>query len=444
MKQRLLIFFGLGLLLALLAGLNAASYVQKEKTPDREEKPNRSSYNSGPTGTQAFYTLLSETGRKVIRWQHAPADLLGNAGDRPSVFVVIGQVRRQFTPNECTDLLRWVAEGGRLVLIDRFPDEDLISTTSSWKINVQEDPLALPFNTDPSEVVQMVGKTGAAKPVQPSIFSVGVNAIQPSQFASSITLSQISDPDQGKTIPTPDPRHARRLPNAVVSEPSTKAPAVHYSSGGKNLVVDAPFGSGTIVFVSDPYLVSNGGISLVDNAQLGINLVSTNGTIAFDEFHQGFGDGNQFVQFFAGTPIIAIFFQAAALIAFVFYSQSRRFARPLPEQEPDRLSKLEYISAMSELQQRMRAFDLAMENLYHDFRRRACRLLGLDTMTTRYDELARAISDRTDLEFQPTFNTLFKCEDIIHGEPTNKAEMLRLTAELRKIETKLGLHRAAK
>ena len=55
--------------------VNAASYTQKEKTPDSEAVPNRSTYNSGATGTQAFYTLLAETGRKVTRWQDAPAAL---------------------------------------------------------------------------------------------------------------------------------------------------------------------------------------------------------------------------------------------------------------------------------------------------------------------------------------------------------------------------------
>src|SRR6187551_2133735 len=72
MKQKLSILILLVLMAALLAGLNAASYVQKEKTPDSEWSPNRSSFNSGATGTQAFYTLLAETGHKVMRWQDSP------------------------------------------------------------------------------------------------------------------------------------------------------------------------------------------------------------------------------------------------------------------------------------------------------------------------------------------------------------------------------------
>jgi hypothetical protein len=58
------------------------------------------------------------------------------------------------------------------------------------------------------------------------------------------------------------------------------------------------------------------------------------------------------------------------LIGLIFFSQSRRFARPLPPDEPNRLSKLEYVAAMAQLQQTTKGYDLAIENIYTDFRRR--------------------------------------------------------------------------
>ncbi|MEO7658506.1 MAG: hypothetical protein ABIV48_02730 [Pyrinomonadaceae bacterium] len=51
----------------------------------------------------------------------------------------------------------------------------------------------------------------------------------------------------------------------------------------------------------------------------------------------------------------------------------------------------------------------------------------------------RAASDRRDAE-----RTLHQCEEIIRGEPTNKREVLRLAAELREIEQKLGMTRNCK
>ena len=209
------------------------------------------------------------------------------------------------------------------------------------------------------------------------------------------------------------------------------------------MLIDFPFGSGEIVFLTDPYVVSNGGINLVDNAQLATNIVaSRNGIIAFDEFHQGFGAGeNQLLVYFSGTPVVPIFLQLAALVGLLLFSQSRRFARALPTDEPNRLSKLEYVSAMAELQRRTRAFDLAIENIYGEFRRRSSRSLGVDNFTVSRRDLAQMIAERAKLNADETENMMFKCEEIIHGEPTNKREVLELTKRLRETEEKLGLKR---
>lgn len=452
MKQKLAIFVLLIVVIAILVGLNAATYTQKEKAPDSELFPNRSSFNSGATGTQAFYTLLAETGRSVVRWQDAPAALHA-ARKKPAVFVVAGSTRRPFTDDEIESLLRWVSDGGRLVLIDRSPTEGLLVTSAMWKVNVVDKNTFEIYGVDPSEQNQMIAETPAIKPVQPTLLTSHVNAVQPSRFASTISFERMTNTGTGGGIssgteddeaPPPPPRvRLSKQGQAYPARPSDLAPVVHFAANEKNLVADMPYGEGRIVILADPYIVSNGGIGLVDNAQLGINLVATNGgTIAFDEYHQGYGgDQNRFLQFFAGTPVVAIFLQAVVLLGFIFYSQSRRFARAVPEPEPDRLSKLEYVSAMAELQQRTRAFDLAIENIYNDFRRRATRLLGLDNMTTKAPEIALAISERTGLDRSKTLRTLTLCEDIIHGEPTTKSEVLELSSELREIENRLGLHR---
>jgi len=474
MKQKLFIFLGLILLIAVLVGLNAASYTQKEKTPDSEIAPNRSTYNSGATGTQAWFSLLAETGRKVVRWQEPPGPL-ATVKDKPVVFVVIGSVRREFTDAEIESLLVWVAQGGRLVIIDREPPKGLATTTANWNIDFQNTPQFELLTADPSDQSQMTKDTAAVKPIQPTLLTHSVNAIQPSRFVSAIQFERISVPGEGsgqspasppppKAEPTPyyeddedsdeppapPPRStitvAKPLDTAAVPPPSQIAPVVHFSSSDKSILVEVPFDEGKIIYLSDPYIVSNAGISLVDNAQLAINLAaSKNGTVAFDEYHQGYGQNNNaFLKFFEGTPVVAIFFQALILVGLVFYSQSRRFARPVPEPEPDRLSKLEYVSAMAELQQRSRAYDLAIENIYTDFRRRAARLLGADNFLTKYDELARLIAERTGLDARKVGETLFKCEDIIRGEPTSKREVVELIAALRGLEQKLGLTRAAR
>ena len=245
-------------------------------------------------------------------------------------------------------------------------------------------------------------------------------------------------------MPTPKPTVLPMLDNDRTDTAQTSAPVVHISNNEKILLTDFTFGSGKIVFLTDPFIISNGGISLVDNARLGINIVAAgDGIIAFDEYHHGYGaEHNRLFAYFTGTPVIPIFLQCIALIAVIMFSNSRRFARALPELEPNRLSKLEYVSAMAELQQRTKGFDLAIENIYTDFRRRVVRLVGVDNFATQRTDIARLIAERLPTEnFGEIDEILRKCENISHGEPTNKKEVLQLAKRLRELEEKLGLKR---
>jgi hypothetical protein len=516
MKQKLFIILGLAVLITVLVGLNAISYTQKEKELDSEAYPNRSTYNFGATGARAFFDLLAETGRKPVRWREAPAELLVNDANKPATFVIIGHTRREITEEEATQLLRWVSEGGKLVVIDREPPGSLVKTTADWHLFFNTAFRRPGYTTDASDQKEMTTGIKAAKPVQPTVYTRSLNGVQTSIFATSVNFDHLTTAEienktsrrtsnpapfpsfskatpkyetPPKTVATPTPLPdddeeddglgkappagsgrgsgtsdgpvitvKKATPKPAVAVPAAtpggeyetaalRAPVVHLNADGRNLLVDVPYGAGQIVFLSDPYIVANGGINLVDNAQLAINVVaSREGIIAFDEYHQGYGaNNNRLLQFFAGTPVIPIFLQIALLVALIFFSQSRRFARAVPEPEPNRLSKLEYVSAMAELQQRTKGYDLAIENIYTDFRRRVARLVGVDALKTRKQDLALLIVERLPDENAAALAELMqRCEDVMHGDATGKKEVLRLTTRLREIEEKLGLQRRKK
>ena len=488
MKQRLFIVLVLVFLVALLALLNAATYVQKEKVADTELAPNRSTFNAGTTGTQAFYTLLSETGRNVTRWQTTLDTIASDTTkNRPSVFVMIGPFRNELTEVETTELMRWVSAGGTLILIDREPSSDLALTTAQWQMDVAPAASEDIFNVDASNQRQMTASTPAHKPVLPSAFSHKVSAVQPSRFASSIRLERFAQQAAGtgsgtgagyykryESTATPEPSPydfstggeappppANYSPEpdemesdeavddaeeAAVFEPAFEAPLVHLAGGGRNLLVEAPFAAGRVIILTDPYIVSNAGISIVDNARLAVNLVtSREGLIAFDEYHHGYGaNNNRFFQYFEGTPIIALFLQFGLIVALVFYSQSRRFARAVPEKQQSRLSKLEYVSAMAELQQRTKAYDLAIENIYADFRRRVCAVVGLDNTIASRSEIAARIAERVGGSPRDIQEVMYLCEEVIRGEPIGKKDTVALVDKLRHIESQLGLRRAGR
>jgi len=435
MRQKLAIFVGFFLLLAILVGLNAATYVQREKTPDTETEPNRSTYNSGVTGTQAFYTLLFETGRRVTRWRSTVDMLRTEKRDPVSTFVIMGPTRRPIDETEWKQLFEWVNEGGRLVIADRAPPPEMTSFIKGWDIKHNTNDLELTFGIDPADRKQMTEGMSASRPVQPSLFTRNINAVQTSRFASHISAAWRGGQAAGTT--------SRDISNTPEIAPYD-APVVYLVGGQRNVLADIKYGSGSVVFLADPYVLSNGGIPLVDNARLGINIVTAGGgLIAFDEYHQGYGSNqNRLLQYFAGTPVTAIFLQVVLVAGLIFISRSRRFARPIPEPEPDRLSKLEYVSAMAELQQRTRAYDLAIENIYGEFRRRAGNLFGLDSRAASPRELAAKIAERIKCEQNELERTLQRAEDIAHGDPTNRKETVAIAARLREIESQLGLSRS--
>src|SRR5215210_1429794 len=131
MRQRLALIIGIGAVLVVLIGLNAASYVEIEQTPDSEYDPNRSTYNSGATGTRALYDFLRESGREVTRWRETPAALLKSDQPKPSTFVIL-QPKISYETDEVESLLQWVRGGGRLVIIDRRPNPHLLPDSGNW------------------------------------------------------------------------------------------------------------------------------------------------------------------------------------------------------------------------------------------------------------------------------------------------------------------------
>ena len=479
MKERFLIIISLLLIFGALVGLNAASYAPTETAPDDEARPNRSTFNAGATGARAFYDFLRETDKLVSRWQEKPSALLAKNKNQPKTFVIIGEPPREFAKKDVDDLLMWTAQGGRLVIISRRPKSELLPISGGWQpeiVRVNQAEIA----GDPTNASEMTKDVVAAKPVQPSVLTSSVNAILPSKFATVVNFKQTVTTVETQTTQTvtaikensaadleksdeegdffdeddPPPSVPAPKPSPTIiggkTEPenySMFAPVAHVRSQDRTILADYGYGAGRIVVLTDPYIVSNGGIEQVDNLRLATNIVTggDNGAIVFDEYHQGYGaGGNSLLNFFAGTPLPAIAAQFALLAMFVIYTRGRRFARALPLPNPDRRSKLEYVGAMAELQRRTKAFDLALENIYGRTRRDLARFAGVDNLSTSAEVLAARVAERSKLKKDDLANLFLACEDVIHGEQTSGKTALSLVARLREIERELGFKKAAR
>jgi uncharacterized protein DUF4350 len=451
MRRRFGIILTILLAIGVLVAINSLAYVGEEAKQDSELAPNRSSYNGGATGTRALYDVLSESGYKVMRWREAPGRLLGEAGDQVKTFVIIGATRVSVSDDEAESLSRWVTKGGRLVIIDRRPEDHLLPRAGEWKVTTEY--LTYPgFDTDPANPEQMTKEVKPLRPAQPTVLTRDVESVMPSRFMSAIKFSPDSkDNSQSKSSEAGNKNtnasDQARSEHGLNDQPATNssssvssAPVAHLTSSENVLLLDYPHGQGRIVVLSDPFIVANGGISLGDNLQLAINLLSNSeGMIAFDEFHQGRGiTRNAFASYFAGTPVLAICGQITLLIILMLWTRGRRFARPLPLPLVDRRSSLEFVASMAELQQRARAFDLAIENVYSRTRRVLARFAALDYNSPRA-EIAKRVAERSSLDAHQLETLMRQSEEAINGQAISELQSIQLVKRLREVEASLGL-----
>lgn len=468
MKGRLAIFLTVVLMVFVLVALNAASYVRVEQSADTEEEPDRSTFNSGGTGTRALFEYLKQAGGDAVRWR-MPVSELSDEGGESSTFVVVGKLRADFSRGDASALLRWVERGGRLVVIDRNPDPQLLPTSGPWRVasEVFEVP-ARGVRADDAE--EMTRGVELVRPAQPTALTRDVAGVSRSRFAARLHAYQVETvgdytedgrprvrlgparaPEEESTYDEEDESPPPPAPTPADSPGSTDSSEQTYSpapvshlddgrAGSGSMLLDYAYGRGRVVVMGDPYVVSNAGISRADNLFLAVNLVTGGRTrVLFDEFHQGHGRGrNEALAYFRGTPVVWLFAQGALVAFALVWTRGRRFARPLPAPRVDRRSKLEFVASMAELQQRARAYDLALENVYARTRRALARYGGLPP-TAPPERIAERVAARSGRDGDALAALLRECEDAGAGAPLTARRALELARQLRELERDLGL-----
>lgn len=434
MRRYLGIILVILLAIGILVAINSLAYVTEEPKHDSELLPNRSSYHGGPTGTRALHDFLNESGYHVMRWREAPERLLSDDAQQVKTLVIVGDTRVAIREDESEALLAWVTRGGRLVLVDRHPELEMLPAAGDWMVTTEFRNFP-DLETDPANYEQMTKDVGPATPVLPSLLTDRVEAVLPSKFYAAIKFSPMTGVRGKKDSPPPRVREGEEG-----FRPAAPGPVVHLTIGNTPLLVDYAHGKGRIVVLSDPYIFSNGGIALRDNLQLAINvLAASDGIIAFDEFHQGRAiTRNAFASYFAGTPILAICGQIALLVLLIVWTRGRRFARPVPLPAVDRRSSLEFVASMAELQHRAKAFDLAIENVYSRTRRVLARYAGLDYNSSR-TEIAARVASRSTLEASHIEAVMRQSEEVINGREVSERQSVYLVSRLRELESALGL-----
>jgi hypothetical protein len=85
-----------------------------------------------------------------------------------------------------------------------------------------------------------------------------------------------------------------------------------------------------------------------------------------------------------------------------------------------------------------RASDLAMKNIYSEFRKRLCRYAGLSP-TASAERLAAMTARRSHIREDELRGLLSRCEHVASGGKVSDAELLNLVRRIRDIEAELKL-----
>lgn len=481
------------IVLVVLIALSAAGTVTLDRPPEDEFMPLRSTYNTGPTGTRAFYQLLEESGYQVERWRENYRNLnLSGSNAKDAAFVVVAPFPYgvDFDNDEATALQNWVTEGGKLLLISRTPQAVLRNARVTTNTKNENS-----FDLKNAKPADLIATNNDALIAQPTALTRNVRGLALSKLAGRLqfrapsenlateekTDADNEDENEKELIPPPPPpppkptvtsqaqneeeNQAAATPTAKVRATPTprpipdgvpgsslivtppvappSAPVVHLGDKDGAALIEFKLGKGQMILLSDPFVIANNGIAEGSNLQLALNLIEALGgnkqKIFFDEYHHGYhSQGNAMLNYFRGTPVPLIFFQLLFVALILTYSYGKRFARALPMPTTDRHSPLEFVGSMASLQQAAQARDLALENIYPRFKNKICRHLGLpitaspNAIVARLKQRGRVTESEVEL-----LRVFSESESVLKGKELDDQRLIDLVAIMRRITAQI-------
>lgn len=276
-----------------------------------------STYNAASAGYKALYLWLRELGVPAERWERPLKELT-----RETDVLVMISPRLGPGPDELKALETWIRDGGTLI-----------------RISLSLDPLA-------KRLVSEVKRRDRAVSFQPGPYMRGQRTI-------------VSKMHLGVDSPKPET-------------------IVHARDAFGNLILVEEQENGRVITVSDPSLFSNLYLRSGDHARLALDILLTHlgkGQLLFDEYHHGYGRINSVAAYVFQSEALVPLLQIVFLVLLVWGATGRRFgpARPL-RREMER-SSMEYVRAMAQLFQRVKARRLALESVLRWFDEETRRLL---------------------------------------------------------------------
>lgn len=343
------------LMFVVIVGIDAYQKLGRQPGPP-------STYNAGSAGYKALYLWLREIGVAVERWEKPLTELTREADVLVMMSPTLGP-----EPAELKALETWVLGGGTLVVAS-FP----------W------NPFAKYFGFEM--------RTG------------------------SPDKKKQDKNEAGSFQPGPYVRGQRRVTSEFhAGVDSPKAPAiVHSRDVFGNLIMVLEEGKGRVIMISNASLFCNLYLRRGDHARLALDILLTHlgeGRLLMDEYHQGYGRVTTVAGYVFRSQAFVPLLQVVFLILLLWASAGRRFGPARPLRRETERSSMEYVRAMAQLFQRVKARRLALESVLRWFDEERRRLL-LDRDPVLQKEMAEArnplaLESMTDKDLVNTASKLY-------------------------------------
>ncbi len=319
------------LVFVVIVGIDAYQKTRKHPGPP-------STYNAASAGYKALYLWLREMGVPAKRWESPFTELTREAKVLLMMSPSLGP-----GPDELKALENWVRGGGTLVLV-------------SWPWNA----FAKHFGFEQKRRPQDQKKEEESLSFQPGPYIRGQRTIM------------------SKMHPGIDSMKSEAI--------------VHSRDAFGNLIVAMEEGKGRVIMIADPSLFSNLHLRKGDHARLALDLLLTHlgeGLLLIDEYHQGYGRVTSVAAYVFESEAFVPLLQVTFLLLVLWAAAGRRFGPPRPLLRKTERSSMEYVRAMAQLFQRVKARRLALESVLRWFDEEARRLL-LDKDPALQREMAEA------------------------------------------------------
>lgn len=281
-------FIGLGLLLVGMILLSGVSETLKSAQTQKDYFTDRSAYNEGPSGYQAWYTVIQKTNTYIRPWKKPFENL-----PQPATMVVLepkSVIRLDVTVRK-TDLpriLSWVEKGNTLIWIDQFDrgNPDLLLKTLGLK-------LVTPKSSTP------------AHPIAPHALHLSLSA--PNALRAFVKQPIVSETQQALAI-----THSK-YPLTVLLENQHHQP----------VLIRAPYFKGHIIIGTVTDLASNQFLQNreIDNFQYFSNLIRLpKKPVYLNEYVHGHqSDASLFSYYNQHTPLGKVLIQLCFVFLFLLW-----------------------------------------------------------------------------------------------------------------------------